>query len=60
MAAFVLLGIKLFVLFSFCIYIYIYICKCFRTKSKVQCMLLYPHAAEYTCERKRAILSRSS
>lgn len=59
MAAFVLLGIKLFVLFSFCIYIYI--CKCFRTKSKVQCMLLYhPHAAEYTCERKRAILSRSS
>lgn len=59
MADFVLHGIKLFVLFSFCIYIYIY-CKCFRTKSKVQCMLLYPHATEYTCERKRAILSQSS
>ena len=57
MADFVLHGIKLFVLFSFCIYIF---CKCFRTKSKVQCMLLCPHATEYTCERKRAILSQSS
>ena len=34
MAAFVLLGIKLFVLFSFCIYIYIYFANAFEQKAR--------------------------
>lgn len=55
MAAFVLHGMKLFVLFLFLFYF----CKCFRAKSKVQCMFLDPHSAEYMCDRMRAILSRS-